>query len=127
MLLEGYDNTKELPNEPHLTQNPPLSSDVNLDVWKCFDEAIGDSIPLMQGEKFPRWLIAVCVLSAIAGSVLSCWALCKLGQRKARRNDPSSSDDGRTREAEQYDLAHLEPSGPWTYSDMGQGSRDNLI
>ena len=94
MLLEGYDNTKELPNEPHLVQNPPFSSNVSLDAWKCFDETIGDSIPLMQGEELPKWVIKVCVAAACVALLISAGALylCIYFKRQRRQLRKAASN-----------------------------------
>jgi hypothetical protein len=66
VLLQGYDNAKELPGSPNLVPNPPFPPNVNADAWGCLNRTIGASIPLMHGGgDMPPWGLAICILSAI--------------------------------------------------------------
>jgi len=47
ILLQGYDNTREMPGRPDLVPNPPFPSSVNMSTWTCLNYTIGESIPLM--------------------------------------------------------------------------------
>ena len=49
IFVPGYDNTKELPNDPKLVPNPPFPQDIRLDALTCSNSTIGESIPLMDG------------------------------------------------------------------------------
>lgn len=63
ILLQGYDNTKELTGNSTPVPNPPLPPSINMSIWTCLNGTIGESIPLTSGtSSFPQWGIALCVL-----------------------------------------------------------------
>lgn len=47
ILLQEYNNTKEIPGRQDLVPNPPFPSSVNMSTWACLNYTIGESIPLM--------------------------------------------------------------------------------
>ena len=47
ILLQGYDNTREVPGSADSVPNPPFPSSVNMSTWGCLNYTIGESIPLM--------------------------------------------------------------------------------
>jgi len=47
IILQGYDNTREIPGSPGLIPNPPFPSSVNMSTWTCLNYTVGESIPLL--------------------------------------------------------------------------------
>ena len=47
ILLQGYDNTREIPGRPDLVPNPQFPPSVNMSTWTCLNRTVGESIPLM--------------------------------------------------------------------------------
>lgn len=47
MVLPGYDNANELPDNPNLGPNPPLPPTADPRAWRCLNTTIGESIPMV--------------------------------------------------------------------------------
>lgn len=92
VVLPGYEAAKELPNNPHLAQNPPFPSNVNSTIWECLNTTIGESIiPLIHQLSDPdlRDLklgagVGAGVALVIAG--LFVWGWIKRRKRKLKEN-----------------------------------------
>lgn len=77
ILLQGYEDAKEVPGSPNLVPNPPFPPNVNMAKWECLNSTIGESIPLMNGASgFPRWGIALIFIVPV---LVLCFLWCARG------------------------------------------------
>ena len=85
LLLQGYNNTKELPGYRHIGPNPPFPTEVGLNLVSCIDKTVANSIPLMDGDGFPardKGAVAASVVGFFLALVVICWYINKKPTKK---------------------------------------------
>ena len=97
IVLQGYDNTRELSDNPNLMQNPPFPPDAMADLWVTINTTIGASIPLMHGRSSHTVAIGVTVGVLVFVALLS-WFLyphCRDFDLSPQVGDHTGSNDNR--------------------------------
>jgi hypothetical protein len=73
MLIQGYDNTKGVPSDTLMT------------AWGCFNDTIGQSIPLMDTDNSKVATIAVAVTLVVIQLLLLWWVFKQIHKKYKRR------------------------------------------
>ena len=97
IVLQGYDNSEELPGRPDLIYSPPFPPNVSYNDWQCINTSIGDAIPTIHGEThFPVFgidlSVALSTRSLILFAVLY-WYFCVRNNNKRTRTPNDKGDN----------------------------------
>ena len=133
IVLQGYNNSEELPGRPDLIYNPPFPPNVSYHDWRCVNTTIGDAIPIIHGvTPLPAWFNALSVVIPIMSLILAIasyrWYLRVRNKRKGIRTpnderdnlvgdgDPEPGNDNPSRSQElDYEMKAKSNDSTWKF------------